>query len=197
MDSEIDANASLETRGRTSAPVLGTCVNRLVNALARGRAHIAADHDLTHIDYALLRLFLEVENWTTTQLAGALPLAPSSISRTVTKLVDRGLISPNPPMDTDGRRENSGRGVRELPGRWPGLHWGRWEVGEGSSVVAPGPYGRLRTLGRARWRGEDAARDARTGWRELAGTLGWLAGQWRTGAVRPGVESLAAGRGRG
>ena len=34
-------------------------------------------------------------------------------------------VSPNPPMDTDGRRENSGRGVRELQGRWPGAHWGR------------------------------------------------------------------------
>ena len=65
-------------------------------------------------------------------------------------------------------------------------------------MVAQGPYGRLRTLGRARWRGEDAARDTRTGWRELAGTLGCrLMGQWRTGGVRPGVESLAAGRGRG
>ena len=82
-------------------------------------------------------------------------------------------LSPNPPVDTDGRRENSGRVVRELPGRWPGIQWGRWEVGKGSSVVAQGPYGRLRTLGRARWRGEDAARDTRTGWRELAGTLGW------------------------
>ena len=41
----------------------------------------------------------------------------------------RFLLSPNPPMDTDGRRENSGRGVRELQGRWPGLRWGR-EVGE-------------------------------------------------------------------
>ena len=31
-------------------------------------------------------------------------------------------ISPNPPKDTDGRREGSGRGwVRELQGRWPGL----------------------------------------------------------------------------
>ena len=27
------------------------------------------------------------------------------------------LISPNPPMDMDGRREDSGRGVRELQGR--------------------------------------------------------------------------------
>ena len=32
------------------------------------------------------------------------------------------LLSPNPPKDTDGRREGSGRGwVRELQGRWPGL----------------------------------------------------------------------------
>ena len=29
-------------------------------------------------------------------------------------------LSPNPPKDTDGRREDSGRGwVRELQGRWP------------------------------------------------------------------------------
>ena len=31
-------------------------------------------------------------------------------------------ISPNPPKDTDGRREDSGRGwVRELQGRCPGV----------------------------------------------------------------------------
>ena len=31
-------------------------------------------------------------------------------------------LSPNPPKDTDGRREGSGKGwVRELQGRWPGL----------------------------------------------------------------------------
>ena len=35
------------------------------------------------------------------------------------------------------------------------------------------------------------------GWREFAGTLGWLVGQWRTGAVRLGVEWLAVGPGRG
>ena len=34
----------------------------------------------------------------------------------------RQCLSPNPPKDTDGRREGSGRGwVRELQGRWPGL----------------------------------------------------------------------------
>ena len=31
-------------------------------------------------------------------------------------------LRPNPPKDTDGRREDSGRGwVRELQGRWPGV----------------------------------------------------------------------------
>ena len=31
-------------------------------------------------------------------------------------------LTPNPPKDTDGRREDSGRGwVRELQGRWPGV----------------------------------------------------------------------------
>ncbi len=71
---------------------LGTCVTGLVNAVARGMAHIVAPHGLTHIDFALLRLFLGVDEWTTTQLAETLPLAPSGISRAVTKLVDRGLV---------------------------------------------------------------------------------------------------------
>ena len=35
---------------------------------------------------------------------------------------ERLCLSPNPPKDTDGRREGSGRGwVRELQGRWPGV----------------------------------------------------------------------------
>ena len=44
----------------------------------------------------------------------------------------REQFSPNPPKDTDGRREDRRRGMRELQGRWPGLDWGRWEVGGGS-----------------------------------------------------------------
>ena len=61
-------------------------------------------------------------------------------------------LNPNPPKDTDGRREDSGRGARELQGRWPGLHWGRWEVDGRSSVAAWGPYVRLRELRCAGWR---------------------------------------------
>ena len=48
-------------------------------------------------------------------------------------------LTPNPPKDTDGRREDRGRGVRELQGGWPGLHWGRWEVSGRSSAAAQGP----------------------------------------------------------
>ena len=47
---------------------------------------------------------------------------------TLSVFVQGGLIGawlyncPNPPKDTDGRREDSGRGwVRELQGRWPGV----------------------------------------------------------------------------
>ena len=71
---------------------LGTSVTRVVNALAEGIAQIVSPHGLTSIDFALLRLFLEVDEWTTTQLAGKLPLAPSGISRSVGKLSDKGLI---------------------------------------------------------------------------------------------------------
>ena len=100
-----------------------------------------------------------------------------------------GSVTPNPPKDTDGRREDSGRGVRELPGRWPGLHWGRWEVGGRSSVAAQGPYGRLRELRCAGWR-ENTQQGT------LADRGGAsLRGRWvsRRLAVRPGVEWLAAG----
>ena len=92
MDIETEPEASPNTQDPGSASDLGSCVTQLINVLARGSARIAADRELTHVDYALLRLFLEVEEWTTTQLARALPLAPSSISRTVTKLVYRGLV---------------------------------------------------------------------------------------------------------
>ena len=92
MDAGSTLKASFETRGRATPSDLGTCVTGLVNAVARGMAQIVAAHGLTHIDFALLRLFLGVEEWTTTQLAGTLPLAPSGISRSVTKLVDKGLI---------------------------------------------------------------------------------------------------------
>ena len=84
-------------------------------------------------------------------------------------------LSPNPPKDTDGRREDSGRGVRELQGRWPGLHWGRWEVGGRSSVAAQGPLWPSAGVAMRGMAREYAAGNARgPGWREFAGTLGQL-----------------------
>lgn len=92
MDAEPSPKASTATSGWTPSSDLGACVAGLVNAVARGMAQIVSAHGLTHIDFALLRLFLGVEEWTTTQLAQKLPIAVSGISRSVTKLVDMGLI---------------------------------------------------------------------------------------------------------
>ena len=48
-------------------------------------------------------------------------MADRALGHTLTIWFFLGL-SPNPPKDTDGRREDSGRGwVRELQGRWPGI----------------------------------------------------------------------------
>ena len=98
-------------------------------------------------------------------------------------------LGPNPPKDTDGRREDRGRGVRELQGGWPGLHWGRWEVNGRSSAAAQGPYGRLRELGCAGWR--ENTQQGTLADREDAS----LRGRWVSCrlAVRLGVEWLAAG----
>ena len=92
MAADDTAGTSPDPEDGAAAADLGTCVAGLVNAVARGMAQIVAGHGLTHIDFALLRLFLGMEEWTTTQLAEMLPLALSSISRSVTKLVDMGLV---------------------------------------------------------------------------------------------------------
>ena len=107
----------------------------------------------------------------------------------------RLVFSPNPPKDTDGRREGSGRGwVRELQGRWPGLlgPHRRWEGGGGSSVAAQGPDGRVRPYAGVAMRGMArgyAAGDSR----DRGGAR--LRGRWVSCrlAVRPGTEWLAAG----
>ena len=90
--SQEPTQQSPDSHARASYPDLGECVAGLVNAVARGMAQIVASHGLIHIDFAILRLLLGVEAWTATQLAEVMPLAPSGISRSVTKLVDMGLI---------------------------------------------------------------------------------------------------------
>ncbi len=78
---------------RTPPTGLGECVVGLVNVVAKGIANLAAPHDLIPLEFALLRAFLRQEEWTASQLAKVLPVRPSRISRVVSKLVDRGLMS--------------------------------------------------------------------------------------------------------
>ena len=81
-----------EAWGPAGPADISTCVTSLVDAAVKGLTPILGPHGLAPIDFALLRLLLEVEEWTTTQLADVLPLAPSGISRSVTRLVGMGLI---------------------------------------------------------------------------------------------------------
>ena len=53
---------------------------------------MAASHGLIPLDFALLRLFLDREEWTTTKLAEALPVNVSRVSRVVTKMVGMSLL---------------------------------------------------------------------------------------------------------
>ena len=71
---------------------LGECVTGLANAVARGTVDLVVPYGLIPLDFALLRLFLEREEWTTTQLAEALPVNVSRVSRVVTKMVGMGLM---------------------------------------------------------------------------------------------------------
>ena len=89
---------------------------------------------------------------------------------------DRGdpRFNPNPPKDTDGRREDSGRGwVRELQGRWPGVGVdGRSADGLQSPHRAPKAL-----CGSCDARDGERIRSrglSRPGWREIAGTLSQL-----------------------
>ena len=92
MDFANSPKSFFDTENLETPTDLGACVTGLVNAVARGMARIVAAHGLSHIDFALLRLFLGAEEWTATQLAEMLPIAMSGISRSVTKLVGMGLI---------------------------------------------------------------------------------------------------------
>ena len=52
-----------------------------------------AVYDLTYIDYALIGALLDNDEWSARDLAPAPAMDTSSISRIVTRLVDRGLIA--------------------------------------------------------------------------------------------------------
>ena len=92
MGADSGMNQSFEVRGRMINSDLGSRVAGVMDAVARETGQIMAPHGLTHNDFALLSLLLGAEEWTATQLAQVLPRAKSSISHSVTKLVDMGLV---------------------------------------------------------------------------------------------------------
>ena len=92
MDADATLNTFFNANGRSGSADLGFCVWELESVVSKGMASLLQTHDLTHIEFSILRLFLGVEEWTTSQLAQALSLALSGISRSVTKFVGRGLI---------------------------------------------------------------------------------------------------------
>ena len=71
---------------------LGTYVANLNVAVGRGITDIAAPHGLLPAEYGVLRVCLQLEECSATQLADIVPTDPSRISRIVTKLVDMGLL---------------------------------------------------------------------------------------------------------
>ena len=78
---------------------LASCVAGLTNTLAKGTADLMTAYDLVPMEFALLRLFMASDEWTTTELAQALPVKMARISRIVTKVVDKGLMHRRRPPD--------------------------------------------------------------------------------------------------
>ena len=83
----------------TAPADLASCVAGLTNTLSRGTAGLTAAYDLGPIEFALLRLFLARDEWTTTELAEELPVKVPRISHIVTKVVNRGLMHRQRPPD--------------------------------------------------------------------------------------------------
>ena len=78
---------------------LGSCVAGLTNTLAKGTAGLMTGYGLVPMEFALLRLFLARDEWTTTDLAQELPVRAPRISHIVTKVVNRGLMHRRRPPD--------------------------------------------------------------------------------------------------
>ena len=71
---------------------LASCVAALTNTLAKGTAGLMTGYGLVPMEFALLRLFLARDEWTTTELVQDLPVKAPRISHIVTKFVNRELM---------------------------------------------------------------------------------------------------------
>ena len=80
------------TETELPAENLISCVAILVNAVDKGISNEVLEYALTSAEFNLLRTCAESGPCTATQLAGILPVDASRISRTVTRLVNLGLL---------------------------------------------------------------------------------------------------------
>ena len=71
---------------------LGACVADLTNAVAKGMADETEPYGLIPVEFSLLKVCLERDECTATQLAEVLPVDASRISRIVNRLVKMGLL---------------------------------------------------------------------------------------------------------
>ena len=106
-------------------------------------------------------------------------------------------VSPNPPKDTDGRREESGRGGEGATGE---IAWVPFGVGRSADGLHRRTGAPMAVCGSCDARDGERIRSrelSRTGLARVCGDLRLSGGWVADGAVRPGVEWLAAGPRRG
>ena len=106
-------------------------------------------------------------------------------------------LSPNPPKDTDGRREESGRGGEGATGE---IAWVPFGVGRSADGLHRRTGAPMAVCGSCDARDGERIRSrelSRTGLARVCGDLRLSGGWVADGAVRPGVEWLAAGPRRG
>ena len=108
-----------------------------------------------------------------------------------------GGLNPNPPKDTDGRREESGRGGEGATGE---IAWVPFGVGRSADGLHRRTGAPMAVCGSCDARDGERIRSrelSRTGLARVCGDLRLSGGWVADGAVRPGVEWLAAGPRRG
>ena len=71
---------------------LGMSVASLVNVVSKGTAELVASQNLAPLEFAILRGFLGNEEWTISEMALALGVSPSRVSRVVSRLVGLGML---------------------------------------------------------------------------------------------------------
>ena len=86
-------------RVETPLHSVGRHAKALVNAVAGGVDTEAAAYDLTPTEFAAVRLFLTDLEWTVTELSEMLSVDASSMSRAVSRLVDRGVLRRRRPRE--------------------------------------------------------------------------------------------------